>query len=79
MSVGRSEFRLAWYRELHHIPNDTYYRHLNSLIEQSFITRVGRDKYKLHWMLFKKLEQIVETPSENVSEQQKALWDTIPF
>lgn len=81
--AGQSDtvFRLAWYKRLHGIPNDTFYRHVNSLIDESFFIRVGRDKYVLHPLFVGKMNAITrKTPEyETISEKQLVLWDEIPF
>lgn len=78
---GENLFRLAWYKRIHGIPNDTFYRHINSLIDESFIIRISRDSYKLHPLFVGKMNEIVkEKPKyEEQSEGQLTLWSEIPF
>jgi hypothetical protein len=47
-SVGEGAIvSLSQYRRVNRIPNSTFNRHVNNLIDEGFICRVGRDKYSL--------------------------------
>ncbi len=45
---GQSEISLAHFMHENRIPRTTFHNHLNSLIKDGFVSRVSRDKYKLH-------------------------------
>lgn len=83
MSVGESgkPFRLAWFKKCHDIPNDTYYRHVNSLIKSNFITRISRDKYELHSLFIYRMSKVIHAIEErrNIAYQQNMFDDDIPF
>jgi len=46
-SIGGGVVRLSDYRKSVGIPNTTFFRHVNSLIDMKMIARVGRDIYTL--------------------------------
>jgi len=80
MAGGESEFHLVWFKKFHYIPNDTFYRHVNSLIEELFIVRTRRDTYKLHWMFLKRMRSVTDyQQKEPISDKQQKLWNDIPF
>lgn len=83
MSVGEGgkPFRLAWFKKHNNIPNDTFYRHVNSLIALSILTRVSRDRYQLHHLFLYRTAKIIHAIEERdtIRRQLSMFEDDIPF
>lgn len=74
-SEGQGEYvRLAWFKHLHSVPNDTFYRHINNLIDEGFLIRVRRDTYRLHPLF---VRSVKGWDSDKIGSDKN--WQYIPF
>lgn len=73
------DFKLSEYRKENQIPYTTFNRHLNTLIRNGIVTKIGRDNYRISKQFLNICSNYEYELSDKVSDKQIDMLQGYPF
>lgn len=74
-----SEFKLSQYRKENRIPYTTFHRHLNTLLKNGVVKKIGRDNYRISEAFLEICSNYEYELSDKVSDNQIDMFQEYPF